>query len=178
MGVVADHGPSQQLRGGDPGSAVGSSGPRATSHPLMRSAWPPTAASQRPARRRPAALEESAVRLASGALAGSALLRHPPFVQNRRRRSEGARRGGAHTWPGLERPRSPPTAPGSASAPAHPVHSRYTRTLADLNAQGTSVRLQLAVRRFHCTNPSAHAQALARAFRPSPRPTRGRSRGC
>ena len=45
--------------------------------------------------------------------------------------------------------------------PAYRIHSRYTRTLADLPCMGTSVSLHLRVRRFFCETPACPQQTFA-----------------
>ena len=47
------------------------------------------------------------------------------------------------------------------SQPSTRVHSRYTRTLADLPCQGRLVRLQIAVRRFRCGEPTCRRATFA-----------------
>ena len=47
------------------------------------------------------------------------------------------------------------------SHPSTRVHSRYTRTLADLPCQGRLVRLQIAVRRFRCVEPTCRRATFA-----------------
>jgi len=47
------------------------------------------------------------------------------------------------------------------SQPSTRVHSRYTRTLADLPCQGRLVRLQIAVRRFRCVEPTCRRATFA-----------------
>jgi transposase len=47
--------------------------------------------------------------------------------------------------------------------PARRIHSRYTRTLADLPWGGYGVRLQLHVRKFFCTVAGLQATHLHRA---------------
>lgn len=44
------------------------------------------------------------------------------------------------------------------------IHSRYLRTLADLPCQGRLVRLQIAVRRFLCVEPSCARTTFAEQF--------------
>lgn len=55
------------------------------------------------------------------------------------------------------------------------IHSRYTRTIADLPWADRMVQLQLHVRRFFCTNPACprqtFAERLGAAIRPSARRT-------
>ena len=47
------------------------------------------------------------------------------------------------------------------SQPSTRIHSRYTRTLADLPCQGRLVRLQIGVRRFRCGEPSCRRATFA-----------------
>ncbi len=47
------------------------------------------------------------------------------------------------------------------SQPSTRVHSRYTRTLADLPCQGRLVRLEIAVRRFRCVEPTCRRATFA-----------------
>ena len=47
------------------------------------------------------------------------------------------------------------------SQPSTRVHSRYMRTLADLPCQGRLVRLQIAVRRFRCGEPTCRRATFA-----------------
>jgi transposase len=55
-----------------------------------------------------------------------------------------------------------PTAPCPlCGTDAHRVHSRYTRRLADLPCFGRTVRLQVAVRRFSCPEPSCPRRIFA-----------------
>jgi len=59
--------------------------------------------------------------------------------------------------------------------PSSRIHSRYTRTIADLPWAGHSVQLHLHVRRFFCTDPTCprktFSERLATAIRPSARRT-------
>lgn len=48
--------------------------------------------------------------------------------------------------------------------PARRIHSRYTRTLADLPCQGRAVRLLVRVRRFFCDAPACSRKTFAEAF--------------
>ena len=48
--------------------------------------------------------------------------------------------------------------------PARRIHSRYTRTLADLPCQGRAVRLLVRVRRFFCDAPTCSRKTFAEAF--------------
>jgi len=50
------------------------------------------------------------------------------------------------------------------SQPSPRVHSRYTRTLADLPCQGRLVRLQIEVRRFRCVEPTCRRATFAEQF--------------
>ena len=50
-------------------------------------------------------------------------------------------------------PAAPEAACPACGRPSHRVHSRYTRTLADLPWAGMPVRLRLRVRRFFCDTP-------------------------
>src|SRR6516165_2485860 len=44
------------------------------------------------------------------------------------------------------------------------VHSRYTRTLADLPCQGRAVRLLIQVRRFFCDESACSRKTFAKAL--------------
>jgi transposase len=48
--------------------------------------------------------------------------------------------------------------------PSSRVHSRYTRTLADLPCQERAVRLLIQVRRFFCDGPACTRKTFAEAF--------------
>ena len=48
--------------------------------------------------------------------------------------------------------------------PSRRVHSRYTRTLADLPWMGTPVRMRLLVRRFFCDTPTCPRETFAEAM--------------
>ena len=48
--------------------------------------------------------------------------------------------------------------------PTRRIHSRYTRTLADLPCQGRAVRLLVQVRRFFCDAPACSRKTFAEAF--------------
>src|SRR6266566_3210721 len=48
--------------------------------------------------------------------------------------------------------------------PTKRIHSRYTRTLADLPCQGRAVRLLIQVRRFFCDAPACSRKTFAEAF--------------
>jgi transposase len=48
--------------------------------------------------------------------------------------------------------------------PTKRIHSRYTRTLADLPCQGRAVRLLVQVRRFFCDVPACSRKTFAEAF--------------
>jgi transposase len=50
------------------------------------------------------------------------------------------------------------------SQPSTRVHSRYTRTLADLPCQGRLVRLQIEVRRFLCVETTCRRVTFAEQF--------------
>jgi len=50
------------------------------------------------------------------------------------------------------------------SQPSTRIHSRYTRTLADLPCQRRLVRLQIAVRRFRCGEPTCRRATFAEQF--------------
>jgi transposase len=52
----------------------------------------------------------------------------------------------------------------SCSQPSTRVHSRYTRRLSDLPCQGRLVRLQIAVRRFRCVEPTCRRVTFAEQF--------------
>jgi len=48
--------------------------------------------------------------------------------------------------------------------PTKRIHSRYTRTLADLPCQGRAVRLLVQVRRFFCDAPACSRKTFAETF--------------